>query len=171
MLAHFMYQVSKTSTSNEFIILGMFIAGSTNAPKTGSDHRFSERPLSIWNELSKQIWTTEEWHLCSKCAGMALSPTNRSNLFDWKPARPVWELSRVPTKTVMPKKSLKYIKGDKRKLGSHLKQLMLLLNIRFILTFKFFKNIAAGENVLFNFKIFNNFGKIRTIRNTNKSYK
>lgn len=105
-----------TSTSNEFIILGMFIAGSTNAPKTGSDHWFSERPLSIWNELSKQIWTTAEWHLCSKCAGMALSPTNRSNLFDWKPARPVWELSRVPTKTVMPKKSLKYIKGDKRKI-------------------------------------------------------
>ena len=157
-------------SSNEFIILGMFIAGSTNAPKTGSDHRFSERPLSIWNELSKQIWTTAEWHLCSKCAGMALSPTNISNFLDWKPARPVWELPWVSTKTVMSKKSLKYINGDNRKLGSHLKQLMLLLNIRFILSFKFLKNIA-GENVLFNFKIFNNFEKIRTIRNKNKSYK
>ena len=105
-----------TSTSNGFIILGMFIAGSTNAPKTGSDHRFPKRPLSIWNELSKQIWTRAKWHLCSKCAGMALSSTNRTNLFDWKPSRPVWELSRVSTKTVMPKKSLKYIKGDKRKI-------------------------------------------------------
>ena len=119
-------------SSNEFIILGMFIAWSTNAPKTGSDHRFSERSLSIWNELSKQIWTTAEWHLSSKCAGMALSPTNISNFLDWKPARQVWELSRVPKKTVMPKKSLKYIKGDKRNISSKSKIQMIFKNISII---------------------------------------